>query len=162
MIQLCLYASGTIRVHDRPQSGFSSPSELYLKVFSVARRVRQRHYILRSGAYIIYLPSYLTGRCYSDGAGLFHGILKHFIGRGSSCPKILAATHFHEIFRNDILVPEETPISFVHMQIMITSDKGETLDSFDFPEDEDEGNQTRDARNEGNVVRADQITYLYR
>lgn len=48
------------------------------------------------------------------------------------------------------------------MQIMITSDKGETLDSFDFPEDEDEGNQTRDARNEGNVVRADQITYLYR
>jgi hypothetical protein len=30
-----------------------------------------------------------------DGTGLFCGVVKHLLGRGVGCPKVLIATHFH-------------------------------------------------------------------
>ncbi|KAL1682284.1 DNA mismatch repair protein MutS [Schizophyllum commune] len=52
------------------------------------------------------------------GAGLFCGVLKHLLDRGPDCPKVMAATHFHDVFREDLLDPESVPIAFLHMQVM--------------------------------------------
>jgi DNA mismatch repair protein MSH5 len=60
----------------------------------------------------------------SDGAGLLCGILKSLVERGPECPKVLVATHFHEVFRREILDPELAPITFMHMQVMFASDRG--------------------------------------
>ena len=57
----------------------------------------------------------------SDGAGLFCGVIKHLLDRGSNCPKVLAATHFHEVFRTDLLDYESVPVTFLHMEVMFTT-----------------------------------------
>jgi hypothetical protein len=60
----------------------------------------------------------------SDGAGLFCGVLKHLLDRGTNCPKVLAATHFHDIFRTDLFDFESVPVTFLHMQVMFTTIDG--------------------------------------
>lgn len=98
-----------------------------------------------------------------DGAGLFCGVLTHLVNGGTSCPKILAATHFHEVFREDMLDPDTLPISFLHMQAMITSDRGEVLgvsstDSLSFDSVSEDG----ESRERPIVMPGERITYLYR
>jgi len=61
----------------------------------------------------------------SDGAGLFCGVIKHLLDRGSNCPKVLAATHFHDVFRTDLLDSESVPVTFLHMQVMFTTINGD-------------------------------------
>jgi DNA mismatch repair protein MSH5 len=79
------------------------------------------------------------------------------VGRGHSCPKVLAATHFHEIFREDILVPEELPITFVHMQTMLTSNSGQIL----MEGDDGFMDELQDSE-EKPIGQGDHITYLYK
>ena len=95
-----------------------------------------------------------------DGAGLFCGLLTHLISLAADCPKVLAATHFHEAFRDDILPPETLPVTFVHMQVMLTSSKGEVLgDSADLSVGED---IDEDDPGTSQIRPGDGITYLYR
>ncbi|KAG7088348.1 hypothetical protein E1B28_012352 [Marasmius oreades] len=56
-----------------------------------------------------------------NGAGLLCGVLKHLLDRGPSCPKVLVATHFHDIFREGLLDPCSMPITFLHMQVMFAT-----------------------------------------
>ncbi|KAF8194135.1 hypothetical protein BJ912DRAFT_924219 [Pholiota molesta] len=42
-------------------------------------------------------------------------------GSGSECPKVLVATHFHDVFNEELFDPENIPVSFRHMQVMFTS-----------------------------------------
>lgn len=49
-------------------------------------------------------------------------------------------------------------MTFVHMQIMLTSDQGDVLNPDDVEDDAEEGPGVQ----EGAMIRADQITYLYR
>lgn len=53
-----------------------------------------------------------------DGAGLMCGILKHFLELGDERPKVLAATHFHEIFENNFLPPSHL-LDFGYMQVRV-------------------------------------------
>jgi DNA mismatch repair protein MSH5 len=53
-----------------------------------------------------------------DGAGLACGIFEHLLSRGDERPKVLAATHYHEIFENGYLVPKPE-LSFGHMEIRV-------------------------------------------
>lgn len=56
-----------------------------------------------------------------DGAGLVTAVLDHFTSLGPERPKVLAATHFHEIFEGQFLV--ETPeLAFAHMEIRVDFD----------------------------------------
>ncbi|PPR05412.1 hypothetical protein CVT24_008026 [Panaeolus cyanescens] len=64
-----------------------------------------------------------------DGAGLFCGVLRHLLNRGAVCPKVLVASHFHDIFNEGLLDPEQVPISFYHMQVMFTTNASEALES---------------------------------
>ncbi|KAF9476534.1 hypothetical protein BDN70DRAFT_863087 [Pholiota conissans] len=66
----------------------------------------------------------LTNPLKTDGAGLFCGVLRHLLNRGSKCPKVLVATHFHDVFNEDLFDPESIPVSFRHMQVMFTSSTG--------------------------------------
>ncbi|OTB16046.1 hypothetical protein K445DRAFT_351925 [Daldinia sp. EC12] len=56
-----------------------------------------------------------------DGAGLVTAVLDHFTSLGPERPKVLAATHFHEIFEGQYLV--ETPeLALGHMEIRVDFD----------------------------------------
>ena len=69
----------------------------------------------------------------ADGAGLFCGVLHHLLhlkglsGNESGTPKVLATTHFHEVFSNGLL-DTSLPISYVHMEAMLSNDSGQLLD----------------------------------
>ncbi|KAG9293455.1 hypothetical protein G9A89_009179 [Geosiphon pyriformis] len=60
----------------------------------------------------------------TDGAGLFCGVIEHLLKRGRECPKVIAATHFHEIFENDLLSPS-LPITLGTMEIIRDDNDGE-------------------------------------
>lgn len=68
-----------------------------------------------------------------DGAGLACGVFEYFLDMGINRPKVLVATHFHEIFENGFL-PERPELDFGHMEVRVDT-KAEVLE--------------------------DQITYLY-
>ncbi|KAH6908017.1 muts domain V-domain-containing protein [Coprinopsis sp. MPI-PUGE-AT-0042] len=69
---------------------------------------------------LILLDEFGKGTLSTDGAGLFCGVLMHLLERGSQCPKVLVATHFHEVFAEDLLDVENLPITLSHMQVMFT------------------------------------------
>lgn len=77
---------------------------------------------------IVLLDEFGKGTLSSDGAGLFTGVIKHFLSLGDMCPLVIAATHFHEIFDASMLSPD-LPISFVHMSVMITNTSGSVLET---------------------------------
>jgi len=72
------------------------------------------------------LKTYLA--VFIDGAGLSCGVLRHLLNRGSDCPKVLVATHFHDVFQEEIIDPENTPVTFCHMQAMFTSRAGTIME----------------------------------
>ncbi|PQE06508.1 dna mismatch repair msh5 protein [Rutstroemia sp. NJR-2017a WRK4] len=53
-----------------------------------------------------------------DGAGLACGTFEYFLGLDKQRPKVIGATHFHEIFENDFL-PPRPKLSFGHMEVRI-------------------------------------------
>ena len=69
-----------------------------------------------------------------DGAGLFCGVVDYFLGLGDESPKIVGATHFHEILEPQFMGSRHR-LGFGHMDVRIN----------------------REASGIG-----DQITYLYR
>jgi DNA mismatch repair protein MSH5 len=96
-----------------------------------------------------------------DGAGLLCGVLKHFLQRGINCPKVLVATHFHDLFREDLLDPDLSPISFRHMQVMFTSSNGTVLNNHMDTSELDDVSQDNEA-GKRKVGVGEKITYLYR
>lgn len=116
----------------------------------------------------------LTGRMLSslnslsDGAGLLCGVIRNLLARGSNCPKVLIATHFHDVFREELLDPESVPITFLHMQVMITARDGTILDSgspsclSSRPPSTRHSSSNRATTEEGLVGPRENITYLYR
>lgn len=56
----------------------------------------------------------------SDGAGLAAGVFEHLLRRDQYCPKVLGATHFHEIFESGFLEPRPM-LGFAHMEVQIDS-----------------------------------------
>lgn len=53
-----------------------------------------------------------------DGAGLAAGVFEHLLERGFECPKVLGATHFHEIFEAGFLQPRPA-LALAHMDVRI-------------------------------------------
>ncbi|KAF8517335.1 muts domain V-domain-containing protein [Gautieria morchelliformis] len=103
---------------------------------------------------LLIIDEFGKGTVSSDGAGLFCGLLKFALSLGTCCPKVLAATHFHDVFHNNLL-PPSLPISFLHMQILLTSSSGVILDKPDTGNSEnDEGRRL--------IQPGESITYLYR
>ncbi|TVY85141.1 MutS protein-like protein [Lachnellula suecica] len=70
---------------------------------------------------LIIIDEFGKGTNSHDGAGLSCGVLEYFLDLENCRPKVLAATHFHEIFENGFL--EERPeLAFGHMEVRVDSD----------------------------------------
>jgi DNA mismatch repair protein MSH5 len=69
---------------------------------------------------LLIIDEFGKGTDSADGAGLVAGVFEHLLGRGEDCPKVLGATHFHEIFENGFLKPRPR-LSFAHMEVMVDS-----------------------------------------
>lgn len=108
---------------------------------------------------LILLDEFGKGTISTDGAGLFCGVVKHLLNRGADCPMVLAATHFHEVFRKGLLNPDTVPITFLHMQVLFTSSNGDLLstDGLTNPDVVVDGETHSRAS-----VPGERITYLYR
>ncbi|KAF2088890.1 hypothetical protein K490DRAFT_64102 [Saccharata proteae CBS 121410] len=67
----------------------------------------------------------------SDGAGLVCGVLEHLLSLGDERPKVLAATHFHEIFEHGLLPPRPA-FKFGHMEVHIDAEADQVEDQITY------------------------------
>ncbi|TCD61354.1 MutS protein msh5 [Steccherinum ochraceum] len=94
-------------------------------------------------------------------------VIKHFVNRGANCPRVLVATHFHDVFRNEILDVEQLPVTFVHMQVLLKSSKGELIAASDsqtgmLAHDESQETGINEDQSEVQVSPKERLTYLFR
>ncbi|KAH8808297.1 muts domain V-domain-containing protein [Xylogone sp. PMI_703] len=80
---------------------------------------------------LIIIDEFGKGTNSTDGAGLTCGIFRHFLNLGNNNPKVLGATHFHEIFENGFL-REEARLSFGHMEVLVNTDAEEVEDQITY------------------------------
>lgn len=69
--------------------------------------------------------------CASDGAGLACGLFTYLLDLGIHRPKVLAATHFHEIFESGFLKHREA-LEFSHMEIRVDETAEEIEDKITY------------------------------
>lgn len=67
---------------------------------------------------LLVIDEFGKGTDSNDGAGLAAGVFEGLLRRGTECPKVLGATHFHEIFEAGFL-PERKELEFAHMEVRI-------------------------------------------
>jgi DNA mismatch repair protein MSH5 len=67
---------------------------------------------------LVIIDEFGKGTNSSDGAGLVCGVFSYFLGLGPERPKLIGATHFHEIFENGFLV-EQPNLAFGHMEVRV-------------------------------------------
>lgn len=67
---------------------------------------------------LIIVDEFGKGTESNDGAGLAAGAYEHLLGRGVDCPKVIGATHFHEIFESGFLSPRPS-LDFAHMEVRL-------------------------------------------
>jgi len=67
---------------------------------------------------LVIIDEFGKGTTSVDGAGLACGVFEYFLGLGSHRPKVLGATHFHEIFESGFL-QERIELIFGHMEVHI-------------------------------------------
>jgi DNA mismatch repair protein MSH5 len=67
---------------------------------------------------LVLIDEFGKGTNSADGAGLACGVFEYFLSMGPERPKVLGATHFHEMFESGHL--EERPeLSFGHMEVQV-------------------------------------------
>ncbi len=66
-----------------------------------------------------------------DGAGLAAGVFEHLLHRGNDCPKVLGATHFHEIFESGFLQPRPS-LGFAHMEVRMDTEASQAEDQITY------------------------------
>lgn len=67
----------------------------------------------------------------TDGAGLACGVFEHFLSLHDETPKVLGATHFHEIFESGFLQPRPN-LAFAHMEVRVDRDARELEDQLTY------------------------------
>lgn len=92
-------------------------------------------------------------------------MIKHFLNRSEQCPKIMAATHFFDIFGDDML-SASLPISYLHMDILIKTSSGwvdPNVEAGDWALDDE---ATQQEGEEGSIALREKdsepIVYLYK
>lgn len=67
---------------------------------------------------LVVIDEFGKGTTASDGAGLCCGVFQYLLDLGVHRPKVLAATHFHEIFENGFL-QDRPELTFGHMEVRV-------------------------------------------
>lgn len=70
---------------------------------------------------LILVDEFGKGTNTMDGAGLVTALLDHFLHLEENAPKVLVATHFHEIFEQNFL-PDSPRLSFGHMEVHVDAE----------------------------------------
>lgn len=76
---------------------------------------------------LVLIDEFGKGTNSQDGAGLLTALLAHFTRLGADRPKVIAATHFHEIFEGGFL-SESSDLAFAHMDVRVDFDAAATED----------------------------------
>lgn len=119
----------TCETVSRPYSAFMIDLQQVAGLLKVASR--------RS---LIVVDEFGKGTDGCDGAGLLAGVLRHLLGRGGDgdgdgnggedAPKVLAATHFHEIFESGLpgglREGQAKGVQFQHMKVRVDERRGAT------------------------------------
>ncbi|KAF7193999.1 MutS protein-like 5 [Pseudocercospora fuligena] len=75
---------------------------------------------------LVIIDEFGKGTDSNDGAGLAAGVFEHLLQRHPNTPKVLGATHFHEIFESGFLQPRPgLGLAFAHMEIQLDSSENE-------------------------------------
>ncbi|KPA36038.1 dna mismatch repair protein msh5, partial [Fusarium langsethiae] len=71
-------------------------------VSAFARDVKQAALSMKTSSprSLVLVDEFGKGTNGDDGAALLAALLDHYLSLGSDCPRLLAATHFHEVFEN--------------------------------------------------------------
>ena len=67
----------------------------------------------------------------SNGAGLACGVFEYFLSLGDNRPKVIGATHFHEIFENGFLKPRRC-LAFGYMEVRLDKDAEDVQDQITY------------------------------
>lgn len=67
---------------------------------------------------LVIIDEFGKGTDSTDGAGLACGVFEHFLSLGGDRPKVLGATHYHEIFENGFLKPRPH-LDYGHMEVRL-------------------------------------------
>lgn len=80
---------------------------------------------------LLIIDEFGKGTDSSDGAGLTCAVLEYLLSLGAECPKIVAATHFHEIFETGLLksVPA---LAFGYMEVRVDTAASEVEDQITY------------------------------
>ncbi|KAF3043231.1 MutS protein msh5 [Didymella heteroderae] len=76
-----------------------------------------------------------------DGAGLACAVMEYLLSLGNERPKVLGATHFHEIFEMGLLKPSPA-LSFGHLEVKIDAEKSHVDDQITYLYNFREGRST--------------------
>ncbi|KAL2389735.1 hypothetical protein RJ035_001931 [Blastomyces gilchristii] len=98
----CLYVP-----HRETQSSFM----IDLQQISFALNLATEHSL-------VIIDEFGKGTESTDGAGLACGLFEYLLSLGEKRPKVLAATHFHEIFENGFLPPRKE-LDFGYMEVQV-------------------------------------------
>ncbi|KAI6249757.1 hypothetical protein HI914_01850 [Erysiphe necator] len=80
---------------------------------------------------LIIIDEFGKGTNPTDGAGLCCGVFEYLLSLGSERPKVLAATHFHEIFENGYLC-ERPELAFGHMEVRVDNESESSEDQITY------------------------------
>ncbi|RGP63824.1 DNA mismatch repair msh5 [Fusarium longipes] len=85
-----------------------------------ARDMKQAALSIRSSTpkSLVLVDEFGKGTNGDDGAGLLAALLDHYLSLGSNCPRLLAATHFHEVFENRYL-EHHNCLKIAHMNVRL-------------------------------------------
>ncbi|EPQ65858.1 Bgt-5388 [Blumeria graminis f. sp. tritici] len=80
---------------------------------------------------LIIIDEFGKGTSASDGAGLCCGVFEYLLSLGTERPKVLGATHNHEIFENGYL-SKRPGLEFGHMEVRVETDVDTKVDQITY------------------------------
>ncbi|KAL1634726.1 hypothetical protein SLS56_002128 [Neofusicoccum ribis] len=80
---------------------------------------------------LLVIDEFGKGTDSNDGAGLVCGIFDYLLNLGNDCPKVLGATHFHEIFEEGYLL-YHPGLQFGHMEVRVDGTKNGVEDQITY------------------------------
>ncbi|KAF2632157.1 hypothetical protein BU25DRAFT_487709 [Macroventuria anomochaeta] len=90
---------------------------------------------------LLIIDEFGKGTDASDGAGLACAVMEYLLSLRNERPKVIGATHFHEIFEMGLLKPRPA-LAFGHLEVQVDADKSQVDDQITYLYNFREGRST--------------------